>query len=288
MQNKTTMSVYEMGCLLGLKKTDSYWLVHKQYFKTILIHGVMRVDIESFEKWYANQIKYKKVNGPLPGKELREYSYSIPEMANLLGISVTVAYDLIKRESIETFKVGTWMRIRKDIFDIWYKSQSKYRTTDDRAKDATIIAASISMPQMAKMLGISRDDVYALLAKKSNKNKFDIVVVANQKRITLESFEKWYQQQEKYQNLSEKAPALSQESQKLENSQRDSLLSSARDSFTPREAALIIGVSQREIYRMIEDELLDSFIIGKRIRIPRSALNWWLNSQVDTFGKEEA
>ena len=45
---KRTMSVPEMRKLLGIKKTESYWLVHKNYFKTELINGTMRVDIASF------------------------------------------------------------------------------------------------------------------------------------------------------------------------------------------------------------------------------------------------
>jgi len=69
---RSTMSVPEMRKLLGLKKTDSYWLVHKNLFKTQIIGGMMRIDLESFEKWYANQVKYKKVGGEEPGKELRE------------------------------------------------------------------------------------------------------------------------------------------------------------------------------------------------------------------------
>ena len=44
-QKKTTMSVPEMRRMLGLRKTDSYWLVHKQ----------------CFEHWYANQVKYKNL-----------------------------------------------------------------------------------------------------------------------------------------------------------------------------------------------------------------------------------
>lgn len=48
------MSVHEMGDMLGLKKTDRYWLVHKNYFRTETLFGKMRVEIASFEKWYAN------------------------------------------------------------------------------------------------------------------------------------------------------------------------------------------------------------------------------------------
>ena len=47
------MSVHEMGDMLGLKKTDRYWLVHKNYFRTETLLGKMRVKIASFEKWYA-------------------------------------------------------------------------------------------------------------------------------------------------------------------------------------------------------------------------------------------
>lgn len=55
---KTTMSVREMQHLLGLGKTESYWLIHKNFFEVIQINEKMRVVISSFEKWYANQIKY--------------------------------------------------------------------------------------------------------------------------------------------------------------------------------------------------------------------------------------
>ena len=69
-QKRTWMTVPEMGKLLGLKKTDRYWLVHKNVFESKEIAGKIRINIASFEKWYANQIKYHKVIGEEPGKEL--------------------------------------------------------------------------------------------------------------------------------------------------------------------------------------------------------------------------
>lgn len=83
---RRTMSVPEMRKLLGLKKTESYWLIHRKFFRTETIGGMMRIDLESFEKRYANQVKYRKVVGEAPGKELREKSYSFKEAANILGI----------------------------------------------------------------------------------------------------------------------------------------------------------------------------------------------------------
>ena len=60
-----------MGIWLGLGKTESYWLVKKQFFKIITI-GVnpktrkMRVMLDSFEEWYAGQTHYKKVTDDPP------------------------------------------------------------------------------------------------------------------------------------------------------------------------------------------------------------------------------
>ena len=47
--NKKWMTVAQMGKMLGLKKTDRYWLIHKNYFRTETLMGKMRVDVESFE-----------------------------------------------------------------------------------------------------------------------------------------------------------------------------------------------------------------------------------------------
>ena len=83
---KTTMSVREMRQLLGLGKTDSYWLLHKNLFEVILINDKRRIVISSFEKWYANQVKYHKVNGSPPGEELCKRSYSVPDAAEILKV----------------------------------------------------------------------------------------------------------------------------------------------------------------------------------------------------------
>lgn len=46
----STMSVPTMRQMLGLKKTASYWLIKKQWFDVLIIHGEMRVVISSFER----------------------------------------------------------------------------------------------------------------------------------------------------------------------------------------------------------------------------------------------
>ena len=90
--------VPEMGKLLGLKKTDRYWLVHKNVFESKEIAGKIRINIASFEKWYANQIKYHKVTGEEPGKELKSWSYSVKEVADLLDVDDYLVYELLNTQ----------------------------------------------------------------------------------------------------------------------------------------------------------------------------------------------
>ena len=70
----TSMSVRQMGNLLGLKKTDSYWLVKKGLFKVIMVKGKMRIMKDSFEEWYKSQTHYKKVAQEPSAEELPERS----------------------------------------------------------------------------------------------------------------------------------------------------------------------------------------------------------------------
>ena len=133
-QKRTWMTVPEMGKLLGLKKTDRYWLVHKNVFESKEIAGKIRINIASFEKWYANQIKYHKVTGEEPGKELKSWSYSVKEVADLLGVDDYLVYELLKKNQMEAVIVDYWKRIPKESFQNWYKSQSRYRTKEDREK----------------------------------------------------------------------------------------------------------------------------------------------------------
>ena len=132
---KTTMSVREMRQLLGLGKTDSYWLLHKNLFEVILINDKRRIVISSFEKWYANQVKYHKVNGSPPGEELCKRSYSVPDAAEILKVKPETIYTLIRQGKLKTETADFCMRIPKEDFERWYRSQSRYRTAADRERD---------------------------------------------------------------------------------------------------------------------------------------------------------
>ena len=166
------------------KKSFDDWLVHKNVFESKEIAGKMRINIASFEKWYANQIKYYKVTGEEPGKELKAWSYSVPEIAEILEINDTVVYDLINKNNMEVVVVDYWKRIPKDSFQKWYDSQSRYRTKEDREKDAIVEEATITMPEMARLLGLTRSQVYQILRNPKYSHFFETIVIAEKKRIT--------------------------------------------------------------------------------------------------------
>ena len=192
-QKRTWMTVPEMGKLLGLKKTDRYWLVHKNVFESKEIAGKIRINIASFEKWYANQIKYHKVTGEKPGKELKSWSYSVKEVADLLGVDEYLVYDLLKKNQMEAVIVDYWKRIPKESFQNWYKSQSQYRTKEDREKDALLEEATITMPEMAQLLGTTRSAVYTILDNPKYSHFFEFIGDAKLSEINTRFIERYYQ-----------------------------------------------------------------------------------------------
>ena len=131
---KTTMSVREMQHLLGLGKTDSYWLLHKNFFEVILINDKMRIVISSFEKWLNSQSTYRLQEPVMeaheePPLELKcpksEKYYSFQEIQDFYGVSRTTLVTWIREEGIPTIDVGRAKRVRKDVFDDVLKSKRK-------------------------------------------------------------------------------------------------------------------------------------------------------------------
>ena len=193
-KKRTSMSVREMGRLLGLGKTESYYLVKKNYFKVVTVGTTMRVMIPSFEEWYANQSFYKKVDGPEPGSQLKLTSMSAEELGTLLGITESSAYDLIAKGHFEKVDVLGKMRISNESFWKWYSTQSIYRTVEDQAKDAEEMESTLRMPEIARMLGIHRNQVYNIVKSAT----LETIQIGRYKCVTKDSFYHWYENQSRY------------------------------------------------------------------------------------------
>ncbi|MDD3231559.1 MAG: helix-turn-helix domain-containing protein [Oscillospiraceae bacterium] len=193
---KTTMSVLEMGKLLGLGRTDSFWLVKKGYFETIVAGGKTRIVINSFEKWYSSQIRYKKTDGPPPG-QIFSPSMSIQELADELGLPLGTARYLVSRQYFKSSTVSGYIRIDRESFEDWYAHQFRY-TKVDQTPNGAQLPKTMSAHEIGKMLNIPvRNTVYAL----TKKGVFKSNLIAGQLRIDIDSFEEWYQSQHHYKKI---------------------------------------------------------------------------------------
>lgn len=303
-QPKTTMAVSELQKIFGLGKTEAYWLVHKNFFRTVLVSGKIRIDIASFEDWYARQVKYKKVDGPPPGEILRQESYSAREIGEILGLSESYSYEVMKQAGLKPILVDCRQRWLKDVFDEWYASQTRYRTQEDRELDADDVARSMSMPEMACLLNVPRSTVYSILSEDRKHQSFDFVVAGGQKRVTKDSFMAWYQSQSKYQmayptiegaqaDKLHQAPT-SQESRRQKQSRKkepDRIYYLSGKSSNPNylsleEVSTILGQKKRTILKKIHDGIIPAISIAGSYRIPRAEFEEWLQGQQST-GKEE-
>lgn len=91
--------------------------------------------VESFERWYANQLHYKKISGELPDKELLKRTMTVPTMAKLLGIKEANAYELIHRlhfRSVKTEYSSQRLLIDKATFNEWLKKQTHYKIVEGK------------------------------------------------------------------------------------------------------------------------------------------------------------
>ena len=210
----------EMGKLLGLKKTDRYWLVHKNVFESKEIAGKMRINIASFEKWYD--------------------------------------------------------------------SQSRYRTKEDREKDAIVEEATITMPEMARLLGLTRSQVYQILRNPKYSHFFETIVIAEKKRITKENFQKFLEGQDQFHlDPANDYEELAQEQNiALANFRRKKLSQTGvRGSngnlgyLTFDEASYLAKVSRSLINKWADKGKFKVIKVGSRVRISREDFEAWLEQR---------
>ncbi len=67
----------------------------------------------------ATEHETKALDGQLPGKR----TYTVDEIQDILGISRTTAYNLVKTKAFHSVRVGGHIRISKKSFDEWLDKQ---------------------------------------------------------------------------------------------------------------------------------------------------------------------
>lgn len=189
-----TMSVRKMRTLLGISKTDSYWLLHKGFFETTTVSNRIRIYTDSFEEWYKNQSRYKKVNGP-PPELLQRYPMTIQSFADELGIARSTAYDIIcVMKQLPHIRVDGAVRISRMAFERWYSHQCRYHKVVGEPPGQSY-PESLSPHDVCDLLGIPlRNTGYTLFQK----GFFVTFKEHGRLRIEKKSFDRWYRQQTLY------------------------------------------------------------------------------------------
>lgn len=264
---KRTMSVPEMRKLLGVKKTESYWLVHKNYFKTELINGTMRVDIASFEKWYANQTKHKKVTGEKPGAQLCAASYSFRDVANMLGEYDGTIYDLWNRKGLPTVTVNYRKRIPREIFDSWYENQNEYHKVDGPATIEEIEEKFILFREAAAMLKMSNEELLTLIRKGKYKDLLEMRMFDNKRWISRRGFQDFLNLHDQYK--------IRQAKNKSGSGIRKFL--SQKQYISKEEAARIAGVSKSTVAKWALKGMFPCRAAGYVMRIERIPFLEWVD-----------
>ena len=242
----STMAVRDMGKLLGLKKTASYYLVHKNVFETVVIAGKLRIVKASFEKWYAYQDKYRKIDGTPPGAALHADLYSIQDIASMLMLSKESTHELVHRQKLKVLTINSKHWISKTDFDNWYASQTRYRNAEDREHDRVAEETSMTVPEMGRLLGLDRKEAWKLYRKE--RQALELIRIANKPRITMASFTKWYMNQKEYHVMP-----------KVSFGNRATM----KEYIRPREAVAMTSINVHSIYSLLRHQKMKGKQIGR-------------------------
>ncbi len=267
---RKTMTVPHMRRMLGLGKTESYWLVHRHFFVTVEVAGHLYVDVDSFEKWYANQVKHKKVDGEEPGKELRERTYSFQEAAAILGCYSQDLYRIWQDKGLEIEEVDFTKRIPKAVFEEWYAGQSKYKKLDQILDGSIVKEFYMPATKAAELLGISAEMISKLAKRQEYVEVLKAVVFEDRRWISKKGFRDFLRMQDVYQPVDQDT---------MERDKAIQTKDKPSKYITKQEAADIAGVSISKISRLIQNGKIPFKGKGYTRRIERSLFEKWIEIQ---------
>lgn len=124
------------------------------------------------------------------------------------------------------------------------------------------------------------------LPKKTRKCLRTNIVIAGRKRITLDSFEKWYQSQKKYKKVvvSELAPPCDPlepelicecEQESETTSTEDAVPAEDKKYYTVDEVREMLLLSKRDVYEIVQSGCFKVIQIGRRYLVPKDSFDEW-------------
>ena len=146
----------------------------------------------------------------------------------------------------------------------------------------------MTVPEMAQLLGTTRSAVYTILDNPKYSHFFEFIVIAEKKRITKESFQKFLEGQERYKlDPSNDYEELAQEQNiALANYRRKKLSQTGiRGSnenikyLTFDEASYLAKVSRSMINKWADKGKFTVIKVGSRVRIRRDEFEDWMEQR---------
>lgn len=136
----------------------------------------------------------------------------------------------------------------------------------------------MTMLEMARLLMITRDQVYNILNQKRNKGLFEFVYIADQRRITKESFERWHAGQEKYCKLCDRPEseiaAMERKQQEMEKPRLQ--VDKTKEVFTLQEAAVLLDVTYKDVRKLVLTGELEAKKYGTKYLISKDDIKWFV------------
>ena len=269
MPKKNYMSVKEMGDLLGIKKTDRYWLIKKNLFNVVTVAGKMWVEIGSFEEWYSGQDHYHKVWEVSPEIVAKKY-YSIKDIMELLKIGESTAYAIIVKEKLPAVRLYGAKRILKKDFWRWYDRQSKYKVAEEELPGRARISGYLSLREAARLIDASILKIYELAENPEYLQCLKISRFDNRDYISESGFGEFLKKQKKYTY----DPKREEDSFVADN-----------NYLTIQQAQWYAGVSKATVMSWCREAYFPVKRSGKCVRIPYKEFRDWLQYRERRFSK---
>lgn len=268
------MTVHEMGDLLGLKKTERYHIVHKNYFRTVKIGGQMMVDRADFERWYQNQTKYGKIYEENSSRDRREDSVNAKYIAEDLNLSEARAINLLSFPGLKEYRftIDNTYWVPKERYEKWYRYQNHYMNKEDREYIEEQKKGTLSRPEAARRLGITRDKFYSLMNNRLYASILQVVIIGDEVRITEESFNEFLQV---FRSGDKKHIGRDRKKKRTLSLKEDK----NPGYYTKKAASIVAEVSENTVSKWIYQEKFPVIYIGKFIRIPKEAFHEWLKQK---------
>ena len=146
----------------------------------------------------------------------------------------------------------------------------------------------MTVPEMGKLLGTTRSSVYAILDNPKYSHFFEFIVIAEKKRITKESFQKFLEGQDRYKldPLNDYEELAQEQNIALANFRRKKLSQTGiRGSngnikyLTFDEASYLAKVSRSMINKWADKGKFTVIKVGSRVRIRRDEFEDWMEQR---------